>query len=93
MLEIFAVIALTRYLASVADGKGHTKLWAGLAPLMWIVGECAGGFAGALANLDLDAYALAIVFAITVGALAWGIVTALPDRGVAPEGAGLGICL
>jgi hypothetical protein len=89
MLEIVAVIALTRYLASTAEAKGQSKAWAALAPVLWLGSEFVGAFIGAVMGLDMGVYALALVCAAAGGVAAYAIVMMLPDKGLASDVVGL----
>jgi hypothetical protein len=80
MLEIFAIIALAKHLASTATAKGHSGMWGGLGVAAWIGGEITGMVIGSLMGLELGAYGLALGGAITGAIVAHVVVKNLPDR-------------
>ncbi len=85
MLELFFLMWFGRRLADLATRKGRTKWWAALGVGFWVAGEVTGVIVGSLLGLDLGAYAIALLFAISGAIAAWFVVSALPPGDVVPE--------
>lgn len=82
MLEIIALFFGTRELARMATAKGQPSLWAGLFPLFWLGGEFSGAIVGAALGVEEVLMLLIpmLFCAACGGAVAFGIVNALPNR-------------
>lgn len=82
VLEIIAIVTLTGRLKAVATSKGRSGWWAGLLPLLWIIGELCGGIGAAMAGLDGFALYIGAIAGAAAGAgIAWAIVGSLaPDE-------------
>ena len=81
MLEIFAIIKLTKMLAAKAEAKGRASTWGGLLPLFWIGGEIFGFLIGAVvAPEGLAAYLVALLGAAAGAISAFLVVGMLGDK-------------
>ena len=81
MLEMFALFFVVRTLKARCKLKGRSQWWAGLAPLLWFIGEIGGAVVGLAMGLDLGIVLMAILGAITGGVTAWFVVNGLPPLG------------
>ena len=81
MLEIVAVIFLTRHLSKTAKNKGHTGAYAAIGPLLWFGGEILGVVIG-LAMFDdlLAAVGIGLVLAIAGAITSAVVVHSLPNK-------------
>lgn len=79
MLEIMMLIALTKSIGKVVEGKGKPSgKYKALAVVLWIGGEVLGYVIGALADLGGASYALALVGAATGAFIAWRVAASVP---------------
>ena len=79
MLEIVAVVMLTRKLAEIAAAKGQAKGWAALGPVLWIIFEIGGVIIGTLMGMELGVYLIGLGGAAVGAAIAWQVVANLPN--------------
>jgi hypothetical protein len=75
MLEIFLI---SRKVGGVAQSKGRSKGWGALGAGFWVLGEIMGFVIGALLDLGMGGYLVAIAFASLGSFVAHSIVKALP---------------
>ena len=79
MLEILAVIGISRKIAQVAQEKGRNSAWGILGAVGWFAGEVFGFLIGVMMTESIfGAYGFAIVGAIGGAVVAWLIVNNLP---------------
>ncbi len=77
MLEIVFLSWFGRKLASLAKQKGRSGAWAMLGVGLWVGGEVFGFGLGALLDLGMGAYLIAIGCAIASAFVSYGIVNSL----------------
>ena len=81
MLEIVALIFLTRHLSKTAKLKGHTGAYAALGPVLWIGGEIMGAFMGTLLTGELlVGIVIGLVCAVVGAAISAAVVHNLPNK-------------
>ena len=93
MLEIIALMALTKRIGSIVEQKGHKSRWYKvLTVVLWFGGELTGGILGLIvAGADESAQCLIYLFALlgaAVGAvIAYSIANSLSPIGPPPPAA------
>lgn len=81
MLEIFALIFLTRHLKKTAQNKYQSPWWAAIGPVLWIVFELVGVIAGIIITGDeLAGMGIGIVSALIGAGISLAVVHSLPSR-------------
>ena len=79
MLEIFLLIKFTNYIGSVVEQKGHRAgKYKGIAVALWFGGEILGAVIGALLDLGVGTYLLALLCAAAGALIANSIASSLP---------------
>ena len=81
MIEILVLVTICRKLARIAEAKGRSRAWGGLAALGWIAGEIGGFIVGISLALGAVAYAVALGCAALGAVIAYVVV-----RGLGPGG-------
>ena len=79
MLEILAVIALSKKIAEIANEKGRSGAWGFLGATGWFTGEVFGFIIGVMVTESLfGAYFFGLAGAIGGAVVAWQVVKNLP---------------
>ncbi len=79
MLEIMMLIALTKSIGKVVEGKGRPSgKYKALAVALWIGGEILGFIIGEIAELGGASYVLALLGAATGAFIAWRVAASVP---------------